>query len=281
MSALAKVPAAEAPRSLLSVRILTLGIIILGAVAAAAGLFLPDLYHGTAWIVSATRGTDLYTLAVAVPAMAVTFCFLRPGAVRATLVMMGLVAYMLYTYVGAALTYDFTGFFPIYVALFSLSVFALAALVGSLDVAGMDRRFGATAPRKPIAIFLIVMGVMLLFMEVGQLMPYYATGAMPLPMQLAESTDFYPFALDLGLIAPLTLLSGIWLWQRRPAGYLLTSCMLIKSATMGFALIATNAYNLMMGQTTDTIAWILMYSMIGLGGLGFAIWFFRHCRAIH
>jgi len=262
-----------------TVRILTGLIIVLAAVAAAAGLFLPDLYHGTAWIVSATRGTDLYTLAVAVPAMIVTLFFLRPGAVRATLVMMGLTAYMLYTYIGAAMTYDFSGFFPIHVALFSLCVFALAAMVSSLDVAGIDRRFGARVPRKPIAIFLIFMGVMLLFMEVGQLLPYYTTGAMPLPMQLAESTVFYPFALDLGMIAPLTVLSGIWLWQRRPAGYLLTSCMLIKSATMGFALLATNAYNLMAGQTTDTIEWILMYGMIGLGGLGFAIWFFRYFRS--
>ncbi|HYG58564.1 MAG TPA: hypothetical protein VD902_10950 [Symbiobacteriaceae bacterium] len=278
MSSLAKVPAAEAPRSPRAAQILTAIVVVLAGVAAAGGVFLPDLYRGNAWILSATRGQDVYTLVVAVPAMAVTLFFLKPGAVRAALVMLGITGYMLYTYTGAALTFPMNEFFPIYVALFSLSVFGMAALTSSIDVARIDRRFDATTPRKPVAIFVIFMGVMLALMEIGQVMPFYTTGALPLPMQLAESTSFYPLALDMGLIAPLCVLSGVWLWRRQPWGYLLTSCMLIKSATMGLALLATNWYAWLMGTTPDSIEFLALWAIIGFGGLGMTVWFLRHCR---
>lgn len=204
MSAATKAPPsapAPAPRSPRTAQVLTGLILLLGAVAAAGGIFLPHLYSGTTWILNGTRGQDVYTLLVAVPAMAVTLFFLRPGAVRATLVMIGLTGYMLYTYIGAALTFPFNALFPVYVALYALSLFALAALAGNLDIATIDRRFDEATPRKPMAIFLGFMGIMLALMEIGQIAPFYATGALPLPMQLAEQTNFYPLALDLGLIA--------------------------------------------------------------------------------
>ncbi|HWI65137.1 MAG TPA: hypothetical protein VNT75_25185 [Symbiobacteriaceae bacterium] len=279
MAVAAKSPQAESTKSPRTAQILTVILIVLSAVAAAAGIFLPDLYQGTEWLIGASRGTDVYTLAVAVPAMIVTLFFLRRGALRPTLVMTGVVAYMLYTFIGTAMTYAFNGFFPVYVATMSVSFFTLAALIGTIDLGRIDQRFDATAPRKPMAIFLIVNAVMLAMMEMGQMMPYYSTGELPQPMRLAASTIFYPLVLDLGMIMPLSLLAGIWLWQRRPWGYLLTSCMLIKSATMGLALLATNFYGWLAGIQTDSIEWLIGYGVIGFGGLAMSVWFFRHCRS--
>jgi hypothetical protein len=246
-------------------------------VAAAGGIFLPHLYRGNAWVLSATRGQDVYTLAVAVPAMAVTWFAMRQGSLRAILVMMGITGYMLYTYIGAAFAFSLNEFFPIYVALMSLSLFAIAGLVSASDAAHIDSRFESGAPRKPIAIFLIAMGSMLLLMESLQLIPFYVNGTLPLAMQLAESTNFFPLAMDMGLVAPLTILAGIALLRRLPLGYLLSSCMLVKAATMGLALLATNGYAWMMGTTVDSIGLLLSYGFIGFGGLGMAVWFFRYC----
>jgi hypothetical protein len=278
MSAQVKEAERTAPQRLHAAQILTAIVLILAAVASAGGIFLPGLYRGNAWIINATRGQDVYTLAIAVPAMAITLLALRRGSVRALLVMTGITGYMLYTYIGGAFSFAFNAFFPIYVALYSVSIFALVALVGSLNLPHLDRKFDAAVPRRAVAAFVIFMGLMVALMEVGQITPFYTTGTLPLPIRQAEATTFYPLALDLGLIAPLCVLAGIGLWRRLPWGYLLTSCMLIKAATMGLALLATNWYGWIMGSTPDAAPWLAVYSLIGFGSLGMAVWFFRHCR---
>ncbi|MFZ5817637.1 MAG: hypothetical protein ACOY93_20480 [Bacillota bacterium] len=269
-----QVPAA-APRT---AQLLSFIILLLTAAAAAGGLFLPSLYRDSAWLVTAMRGQDLYTLAVAVPALAITLLFARRGSVRSRLVLVGLLGYILYTYTGAAFAFAFNEFFLLYVTLFSLSLAALFALVGRMELADLPNRFGPATPRRAVAIFLIVIGLMLAMAELGQIIPFLTEGRLPLPLQLAEAPTFYPYTLDLGVVMPLCLLTGVWLWRREPRGYLLAGVMLIKAATMGLALLATSAYAWLTGGIVDGPDLLVGYGIIGFGGLAMSVWFFRHCR---
>jgi hypothetical protein len=192
--------------------------------------------------------------------------------------MVGLVGYLLYTYTGAAFAFALNEFYLIYLALFSISIAALISLLTGIDIAGLPGSFDFGTPRRPVAIFLAVISLMLAFVEIGQIIPFYTSGVLPEPMRLAGVTTFFAYTLDLGIVMPLSLLSAVWLWQRRPWGYMLGGCMLIKSAAMGLALLATNAYAFLTGGATDTADILFGYVLIGLGGLGMSVWFFRHCR---
>jgi hypothetical protein len=86
-------------------------------------------------MVNANRGQDVYTLFVALPAMALTVFAARRGAVRGLLVLAGITGYVLYTYTGAALAYSLNEFFLIYVSLFSLSLAGLIATLSAIDAA--------------------------------------------------------------------------------------------------------------------------------------------------
>lgn len=278
MSVAAKLPQPEAKPSIRTPQVLTGIVLVLAAIASAGGIFLHDLYKGSAWVLSATRGQDWFTLLVAVPVTAVALVLGRRGSTRAKLALIGLVGYFFYTYTGAALAYALNNFFLIYVALFTLTILTLGAWVSTLDLANLGRSFDAGVPRRSTSIFLIIIGMMLVIGEVGQLIPFFTDGTLPLPMQLAEADNFFVYALDLGLVAPFAVLAGVWLWQRKAWGYLLAGFMLSKSAVMGLMLLFTNGYGWIIGSTIDSIDLLVAYGVIGFGGLGMAVWYLRHCK---
>jgi hypothetical protein len=57
-----------------------------------------------------------------------------------------LLGYLFYTYAGAAMAYYVNIFTLVYVALFSLSIFALVVVLTGLDVDALQHRFDACVP---------------------------------------------------------------------------------------------------------------------------------------
>lgn len=254
---------------------LTALIVLLATVASAGGLLIPDLYRDPAAMKPVLQGQDLVTL-IAIPVMAMTLLAVRRGSARGTLAWLGLLGYLLYTYVGAAFAYAFNDFFLIYLAIFSLSVFALVAAATGIDVAELHRRFDTAVPRKPVAGFLILIALMLAMGELGEIIPFLTTGAVPEIIRRSGGSTCFVYVLDLGMIVPLALLSAIWLWRRLPWGYVLAGSILIKGATMGLALLSMDWFAVHAGYPADGLAAI--WVVIAFGSLGMSVWFLRHCR---
>jgi hypothetical protein len=255
--------------------ILTLPIALLAGVAAAAGLFLPGLYREPPAFVPVLQAQDLVTL-VAVPILIGALVAAWRGSARATLVWVGLLGYVFYTYTGAAFAYFFNDFFLIYIALFSLSVFALVAAAAGLDVAALRRRFDGAEPRRAVAAFLVLIALMLGALELRENIQFLATDTLPTIITNSGGVTSFVYVLDLGIIAPLAVLSAVWLWRRAPWGYVLAGFLLIKGVAMGLALLAMDGFSLRAGQPTDGLE--IMWAVIAFGSLGMATWFLRHCR---
>ena len=276
MAVAAKSKVAPSRQTLSAAEILSLIILVLTAVAAAGGLFLPDLYRDTAWVVPQNRGTDFVTLLLALPALAVTLLAVRRGSVRARIIWVGLLGYLLYIYTGAAMAYAFNAFFLLYVALFALTIFALVTAVSGIDLEQVARRFDAGVPRAPVILFLVLVALMLTVAYLGQILPFFSTGEVPEVVALAGGPTFFVWVLDLGLVVPLALLGALWLWRRAPLGYLLAGCVLIKAATMGLALLSMTWFSLQASIAVD-VGLAVVWVVIAAGGLGLSVWFFRHC----
>lgn len=250
-------------------------IVPLAAVAAGGGLLIPGLYRDSAALVPVLRGQDLVTL-LALPAMAVAMAAARRGSGPGLIVWAGVLGYLLYTYLGAAMAYAFNGFILIYIALLALVAFALTSLCAAIDPADLAGRFDAAAPRRAVAGFLGTIAVFLAAAELAQIVPALLAGEVPGAMARYGLSSFFVYALDLGLVVPLSLLAAVWLWRGQPWGHLLAGCMLIKAAVMGAALLAMNWFALRAGQPTDGL--VALWAAIGLGGAGVAAWFLSHCR---
>lgn len=254
---------------------LTRAIIALAAVAASVGLFVAAVYRETAWVTSQNRGQYLVTL-FALTVLILVLVGVRRGSPRATLVWLGLLGYIAYTYTGAAFAYGFNALFLVYVALFSLSGAALIAGLLGIDAPALREAFDHRTPRRAVIASLLVMAAVLCLLWLGQIIPFFKEGKLPEMIVLAKTPTVYVFVLDLGVVVPLAVLSAWWLWCDRAWGYVLSGFVLVKAAAMGLALLSMTAFVLLAGLTVDT-ALTAAWAVLAVAGMALSVWFFRHC----
>ena len=216
-------------------------VVALGAViATSAGLFwngptgpstfttlrgeVVDLYghglyrHDSLFTGAGYRGTDIVTLLIGVPLLLAAVAWFRRGSLRGTLLLSGILTYMLYVYGSMSLGAAFNGLFPLYVVLFSSSLFALGLTLREVDPDRLKRAFTARAPHRATGIFLLAAGTIT---AVVWLMPLVGEMVKGNPPNLLDSyTTVVTDALDLGIITPLLFLSGVLILRRVTLGYL-------------------------------------------------------------
>jgi hypothetical protein len=256
---------------------MTIAIVILAAVAAGVGLFAPAVYRETAWVVPQNRGQDLVTL-LALALMVPVLTAARRGSPRATLIWLGLLGYLAYTYTGAAFAYGFNLLFPVYVALFALTGAALIAGLSGISTAAFHAAFGPGTPRRGVGVFLLFMALVLCLLWSSQIIPFYTQDKLPEMIERANTPTVFVYVLDLGVVVPLSVLAAVWLWQDRAWGHVLAGFVLVKAATMGLALLAMTAFVLRAGMAADltlSAAWVVL----AVAGLAMSVWYFRHCSS--
>lgn len=274
MKALA--PEAQTSQDFRVAQNLTAIILVLTAVVAALGLFVPGVYNDNDWIAPQNRGFDLCTL-VLLPVILVTVLAVRRGSTRAAMVLAGLLGYIFYTYTGAVFAYAFNELYLVYLAIFSLSIAAIVTVATGIDSAALKARFDAATPRGPVIAYLSLMAFLLCLLWLSRIIPFFFTGQVPEDIVKTGAPTSFVFTMDLSLVVPLTVLAIVWLWGRKAWGYFLTGCMLIKFATMGLALLGATWYGAMHGVSTP-IELVGSYSVIAAGGIGMSVWYFGHCR---
>ena len=211
----------------------------LAALAAAGGLLLPGLYRDNLWVTSAWRGNDLVTLAVAVPLLLGASIAAR-GSRRALLVQLGMLAYLVYGYAFYLFGAAFNRFFLVYVAIFSLSTVALLFAAHGADVEAVAREFRSRTPARLVAGWLLLTGGGLGAAWVAQCLESAIAGTIPRVVEDSGHPTGIVFALDLSWLVPAFLLAGLWLWRRRPWGFVLGAIVSIKGATYTLALAASS-----------------------------------------
>jgi len=256
---------------------LTLAAAPLAMGASAAGAFVDGVYRDPATIRPAMQGQDLLTLA-AVPVLVGAAHRARSGSTSAVLVWTGLLAYVWYTYVGAAFGYHFNQLLLVYIAIASLTGTAILSVLRHIDVDDIPAHFDGDEPRRSVAAFLVFVATMLTIIELTENLRFLLTGTVPTAVSNAGGVTFFPYVLDLGVVVPLSLLGAVSLWQRRPWGYVVSGVLLIKATTMGLALLAMNGVSALAGAPTDGLT--LFYAVLAGGAMGLAIWFLAHCRGL-
>jgi hypothetical protein len=196
------------------------------------GLYAYESVSGAAQAI----GQDWITLLVAVPLLLIATYLAWRGPLRWKLLQSGILWYFAYTYLLMAFGGAYNSLFLVYVALYSVSIFALLLSLHAIDVGSLPSTFSPHFARRTIAWLVIGIGALLALLWLGRIVPTLLTGAAPFGLE-SYSTLFVQ-AGDLGLVVPLAIVSGVLLLRRRPLGYLLASVVLVKGATLGLALVA-------------------------------------------
>lgn len=194
----------------------------------ARGLYYWDTVSSTAQM----QANDLVTLVLGLPLLAFSFWLARRGSLRGRLLLTGTLGFILYTYVSMCFGAAYNRLFLVYVALFSLSLFAFILSLMSFDLATLPARFSERLPRGWIAGLLLFVAAFLALAWLSRIAATFAPGTIP---ALENTTSMFIQAMDLALIVPLCVLAGALLLRRSAWGYLLTSVGMLKFMTMGIA----------------------------------------------
>lgn len=263
-----------APKTAYTLTVITL---VLAIVAAAGGLFIENLYRDNSFVTAVWQGNDLVTLVVAVPLLIVGFVLSRRGSVRGHFIWLGMLWYMVYNYAYILFGAAFNPFFLLYVALFTVPLYALIFAVPKIDVEHAGERFRASTPVKWIAGYMVFVAVGLTVVYLMQIGNYLTTGEIPSIINLTEHPTNIVFALDLSLLVPPLMLSAIWLWQRRAWGYILATILNIKGMVYTLVLAMASVSAVRAGFS-ESMAEIPLWITLTVGGLLSSFFLLRNLR---
>jgi hypothetical protein len=209
-------------------------------------LYGTGLYRYDSWLIGVgNRGTDAVTLFVEVPMLLTALLGYRRRSLRSSVVLVGVLGWLLYYYASMSLYTAYNRLFGLYVVAFGLALFAAPLALRSID----PTRFATAFPSRPSPPVLVgylgcLAGVLTLAWTPA-LISAAVTGATPTRLD-AYSTEV-TWALDLGVVVPAVAITA-WLLHRRSVwGPLMTTAMLALNVALGTALAAQGVAQLVAG----------------------------------
>lgn len=235
--------------------VFTLLIGLLTLAAAGAGVFIPGFYDGIVdpRYATGTITADAVSL-VSVPLLGLCIWLARRGSLVARMAWISLVVYLGYAYATYAFDRLYTIFFPAYVAIFGLACMVVVSLLSRLDVGQLAGATREMPLRRVTAGFLVFTGLVLYAIELPIILARIPNDT------LSGGTPF--MVLDMALVAPLSILTGIWLWRKLPWGAALTGIFLIKAITLMTSFLVADYMDWFAGRPMEppaTIAFTFIY----------------------
>jgi len=212
-------------------------IIILVLVAAAKGWFVGGFYSNNVdSIVVKFRTYDLVILSLITPLSVVMFFLARSNQTWSKIFVIGILIYLAFSYGFNVFTCYQNQLFLVYVAIFSLCVFA--TIMGLTDMASNIKELSGLNLKKTISIVLLLIAVSgYRFWLTDAIIALIKNDVSPsivglnLPVNAAQ-------VLDIGFMLPLTIFGAIKLWQSRPIGMLISATMLVFFVLISVSVIA-------------------------------------------
>jgi len=186
-------------------------------------------------VVAEGIGWDIVTLALAVPALLITAGFIARGSLRGRLLAVGLLVYLFYQYMMYAVYWDIGPLFPLYLLIYPASLAAIAWILTTVPIRELPSMLGPEFPRRGMALLSFIVAFALAGMWSTRIAEVLSGG---IQGQLYGQDTLDVQALDLGLIVPLALFTGIAVLRRHAVGYLLAIVLAVKAVTMAAAIAA-------------------------------------------
>lgn len=216
--------------------------------------------------------SDFVTIVLAVPMLVISAYFAFKGSFKGKLALTGTLGYFLYTYMSYTFLWMYNPLFLGYVALMSLSFYAFVLMLTSFELNSIGAHFKASLPVKYLGGFQIFIGIMLLFLWLGKIVPTISYDDMltvTAPVGLEHYTTLVIQGMDLGFIVPTAFLSGLAILNRKPIGYLLSSVVIFKAITMLTAITAMMINMALSGVTISPVevTVFLAFDLLAAGAL--------------
>ena len=196
---------------------------LLMATASIAGLLFGSSLYGVHALLSAFVGQDMLNLVIAVPLLLGSMWLASRGSLVGSLAWPGALFYLVYDYGFYVLGAPFGPLFLVYLVLVTISVYAAAGVVLSIDSAAVRSRFVDRVPERVVGAALVALAVIFIALWTAMTL----NGLTGPGLDLIARTVV---TLDLTVQLPALLAGGVLLWRRRPLGYVVAPGLLLQMA---------------------------------------------------
>ncbi|MDA1478019.1 hypothetical protein [Bacillus changyiensis] len=204
---------------------------------------------------------DGVTLLVAVPLLLLSLFLSRRGSVKARLMLSGTLLYFLLTYLFYLVMAMYNQLFLVYIILLTASFFSFV-----LSILSHDWNLGKSIFRNQLSVKLI--GGFLIFNAILIGGMWLSIIVYPLingkyPETLEHYTTLPVQGLDLALFLPLSFLSGLFVIQKKPVGYIGSAIYLVFLSLIMIALLSKILFAIFVNGA-DGIPAIIIIPVINL-----------------
>lgn len=256
----------------------TLSILVLAVVLTLSGLFQAGFYTSSAELVTRTRSEDIAILVFAVPVLAYGLWATRRGSTRGRLVWLGGLAFMTYVWTSRAMQLPFNDAFLAYVVLTALAGFTLVGGLLAVPPEPVSQALDGRIHHRLYGAVLAVIAAGLALLWLSDVVPAILSGTTPAVVRDFGEKGLVTLVIDLGFLVPALTVAAVWLWQRRPWGYVTAGVLLVFGALLGPALTAITIVDVQNGVplTTGVIVGTVVPPLVAAA---FAIRYLQALRA--
>jgi hypothetical protein len=150
-------------------------------------------------------------------------------------------------------------------------------------VRAFSEQLGPLAPRRAAAAYLLFVAGVLVVSELAQIISATWQGRLPALIERSGGAGNFVYVLDLGVVAPLSVLAAHALLRAAPVGDALAACLLVKAATMGLALLCMTWFAARAGEPAEpglTLAYTTI-AALGVVMSGWLLWPRGRIQAAH
>lgn len=209
-------------------------------------LYGEGLYAADSWLVGAGNvGQDLAILLVEVPVLVVALLLHRSGHRFGPVLLTGVFAFFLYWATSMTFATAQNRLFPVYVAVFSTTLFGLLTASRAHDVRAVAAVFPDRPGRRPLAVYLGAVALALTMAWLPDLLATAVSG--DVAEAVGPYTSSVTHALDLAVVVPVAVVAAVLLLRREPLGAYLTVVMLVLNVLIGVLLMAAGVAQLLDG----------------------------------
>lgn len=223
------------------------------------------------------RVGDAFTLIVGIPLLLISFWLYRRGSLRGKILLTGTLLFFLYNFGSLALGAAYNNLLLIYITLTMATFLGGTGMLMSFDLQTFPKLFSERMPRSGVSNFFIISGIALfciwLFLSI---VPALLAGGVP--AELASYTTVITFVLDMGIIAPMLVVTGILLRRREPLGYVLSSVLLVFIDALGSSLLAMGVVQQIAGlmDIGQFIGFVVSFAILTVFSLRYTVALFRN-----
>jgi hypothetical protein len=203
-------------------------VVVLMIAISVLGLAVDHLYRDGAWASEALRGGDLVTLVVAAPLLGYALLRTMRGSTRWPAMWIGLLGYSAYNYGFYIFGARFNDAFLLHIMAMSMSLFAIALGLPSMDWRGAGERFRNDRWARWIGSVLVAVGVLQGAAWVFLILRFVVTGTVL--EQIPVRGQHLIFALDLVFMMPALAIAGVLLYRRTTIGYVVGTAVAVLGA---------------------------------------------------